>query len=98
MKNEPGHLGPLPDNWESLMKTLKDNPPIPVDKLHDVYGPGNDNYGRDKRALIEYEKCVSCGKETNAPTFLCIDARENYVEGAGQLCSECYNKMYNKLP
>jgi hypothetical protein len=44
----------------------------------------------------EKEKCVSCEKETNVPKNLNIDFRKNYVEGAGQLCDECHDKIYGK--
>ena len=42
---------------------------------------------------MEKEKCVLCGKET--PYYLSdnIDMRYCYVEGAGQLCKECYDKI-----
>lgn len=40
------------------------------------------------------ELCVSCGEET--PYFFTenINNRNWYVEGAGQLCEECYNRIY----
>jgi len=44
----------------------------------------------------EMDNCVSCKKETKYQKNLPIDYRENYVEGAGQLCEECYNEIYNK--
>jgi len=42
------------------------------------------------------EKCVSCGGETPYAITAPIDQRYNYVEGAGQLCAECFKKIYNK--
>lgn len=42
------------------------------------------------------EKCVICGKETNEPIDKPIDFRYYYIEGAGQLCEECYFKLMNK--
>jgi len=36
------------------------------------------------------EVCVFCEKITDVPVNQSIDLREEYVEGAGQLCSECY--------
>lgn len=72
MKNEPGHLGPLPDDWEALAKMLKDNPPVE-----------------------EKDKCVFCEKETEYPKNMHIDYRSYYVEGCGQLCKVCYDKVYN---
>ena len=72
MKNEPGHLGPLPTDYSYMNKMLKDNPP-----------------------KEEMDKCVFCNKETEYPKSLHIDYRNHYVEGAGQLCKECYDKVYN---
>jgi hypothetical protein len=43
----------------------------------------------------EYEICVMCGKETKVLLSTHIDERHNYVEGAGQLCSQCYEEIYN---
>ena len=42
------------------------------------------------------DKCVSCKKETQYDEFDHIDFRNFYIEGAGQLCPECYNKIYQK--
>lgn len=42
------------------------------------------------------EKCVSCGNETPYHFNDHIDTRYHYVEGSGQLCEPCYNKIYNK--
>jgi hypothetical protein len=76
---------------------------LPLEKLTDVYGPGDDDYGRNPSPFKKPTKsvmdvCVDCGKTTIYPKNIHIDYRMNYVEGAGQLCSECYNKIYNKLP
>jgi uncharacterized protein YlaI len=38
------------------------------------------------------DKCVLCGKETPYDKTTHIDYRLHYVEGAGQLCEDCYNK------
>ena len=42
------------------------------------------------------ELCVSCYKETPYDKDVDIDQRQHYVEGSGQLCSECWNKLYDK--
>lgn len=44
----------------------------------------------------EYEICVLCGKETNVPISTHIDERSNYIKGAGQLCPQCYEEIYDK--
>ena len=42
-----------------------------------------------------YETCVTCDKVTNTPIDLHIDYRHNYVEGVGQLCPTCFNRIYH---
>ena len=42
------------------------------------------------------DKCVSCKKETQYDEFDHIDVRHFYIEGAGQLCPECYSEIYQK--
>ena len=37
-----------------------------------------------------YETCVMCGEETTTLKTTHIDFRYGYVEGAGQLCRQCY--------
>jgi hypothetical protein len=37
-----------------------------------------------------YEDCIMCSKETTILKSTHIDFRYGYVEGAGQLCRECY--------
>jgi len=43
------------------------------------------------------EKCVICNKETKYDIDDHIGHRLFYVEGAGQLCSSCYKKLYKNL-
>ena len=43
------------------------------------------------------EKCVSCIREVGYRINTHIDIRKNYVEGVGQLCSECFIEVYNKV-
>jgi len=44
----------------------------------------------------EKEKCVDCGTETPYTINTHIDLREYYIEGSGQLCKECYKKIYDE--
>ena len=37
-----------------------------------------------------YEMCIMCSKETTTLKTTHIDFRYGYVDGAGQLCRECY--------
>ena len=45
---------------------------------------------------MKKEKCVMCGKEVAIDKDSDINFRPYYVEGAGQCCRECYNKVYGK--
>ena len=38
--------------------------------------------------------CVLCGEETVYNTSTPISARSFYVSGCGQLCENCFKKMY----
>jgi len=42
--------------------------------------------------LDEYEKCIMCGQTVPYLKSTHIDFRNGYIEGAGQLCKECYEK------
>jgi len=43
----------------------------------------------------EFETCVICNVDTNVPKSMHIDFRNNYVDGSGQLCFNCYTKTLN---
>jgi hypothetical protein len=43
------------------------------------------------------EKCVSCGLNTGYSINQHVDSRKSYVEGAGQLCAECFIEVYKKV-
>ena len=49
-----------------------------------------------KEVCMETEKCVTCGIDTGVPVNEHVDLRKNYVEGAGQLCAQCWGKVYNQ--
>ena len=38
------------------------------------------------------DHCILCGVETPYDFETHIDLRIGYIEGAGQLCSKCYNR------
>lgn len=42
------------------------------------------------------DKCIMCGKETAYDFETHIDFRVGYIEGAGQLCTACYNQGTNR--
>jgi hypothetical protein len=56
---------------------------------------GNSRYSGEPEK-VEYEKCILCGKETNVRVDEHIHNRFFYVEGAGQMCSKCWSKTYDK--
>lgn len=43
-----------------------------------------------------YEICVCCRKETNVRKDSYIGNRKTYIDGAGQLCTICYSRIYKK--
>ena len=44
------------------------------------------------------DRCVSCVVETQYDVTENINNRFYYVEGAGQLCKDCYERVYNSQP
>jgi hypothetical protein len=42
------------------------------------------------------DKCVSCGEKSIYDREEYIDFRVGYIEGAGQLCLDCYDNIYIK--
>lgn len=44
--------------------------------------------------MNEKEKCVSCEKETEEDVNTPIHYRDYYIEGAGQLCKDCWVELY----
>lgn len=47
-----------------------------------------------QEALVE--KCVICGNFTPYLYNTPISSREHYIEGGGQLCKTCYDKIYKE--
>ena len=43
---------------------------------------------------MNVEECVRCGKETPYMINTPVTVRLYYVEGSGQLCEACFNKLY----
>lgn len=41
-----------------------------------------------------YESCISCKEITGTPKVLDIQKRLYYLEGAGQMCRECWETLY----
>ena len=40
------------------------------------------------------DKCVMCGAKTEYDKETHIDNRKNYIEGAGQMCQPCHQRIY----
>ena len=40
------------------------------------------------------EHCILCGRLTEIAKDCPLSGREHYIEGAGQLCRECYRELY----
>jgi hypothetical protein len=60
----------------------------------------NQNIEKLKRgfhAEEDFERCIipNCKKITTIRKNTNIRLREYYVEGAGQLCKQCYEKIYD---
>lgn len=45
-------------------------------------------------STVTTEKCVICGKDTGIHVDQDISLRTSYIEGAGQLCIDCYKDLY----
>lgn len=41
-----------------------------------------------------YERCVCCRRRVDIPLDMDIEFRPFYIEGAGQLCYDCYHTLY----
>lgn len=54
------------------------------------------NLFKKKHRGDEYEICIICKCKTNVRRDQPIKDRYGYVEGAGQLCYECYKKLYDQ--
>ncbi len=44
---------------------------------------------------VNLDKCTLCKEPTPYSESTSVEYRQYYVEGAGQLCKECYSKVYN---
>ena len=53
-------------------------------------------HSQEKQPKIE--QCCVCGKVTEYMKETPISERIGYMEGAGQLCHDCYKDLYLKGP
>lgn len=47
-----------------------------------------------KRIRTQFESCVVCEKMIVVPIYQTVQTRSYYIEGAGQLCEDCYADLY----
>ena len=71
----------------------KDTSDVEYDYLH-----GYDHLGCALKSETEdgFDHCVLCGVETPYKHSTHVDMRLGYIEGAGQLCSACWDKGTNR--
>ena len=55
-----------------------------------------DHFEKLQEELEEKDKCTVCCDDSVYDKTMPIDLRLGYIEGSGQLCLECYDKIYNK--
>ena len=53
----------------------------------------DDNYDK---IFNKKDKCISCNQDTLYGEHDHVDFRMGYIEGAGQLCLNCYDEIYVK--
>ena len=46
---------------------------------------------------VKYDNCVCCGKQSDEPETRSVEYRNYYVEGAGQLCENCFIEVYGNI-
>ena len=51
------------------------------------------NYDYSSHDTPPKDKCVLCGVETEYTIDTHVDQRIGYIDGAGQLCNGCYDKL-----
>ena len=58
---------------------------------------GNNKYEKLKWGeKKEKDSCVSCGTITQHNKLDHVDMRKYYIEGAGQMCYDCFMRVYFK--
>lgn len=53
-----------------------------------------DRPSKAEKSGEEYERCVFCGKQTEILKSEPVGGRQFYIEGAGQLCRDCFYEIY----
>ena len=95
MGRNPQHLGEHPyigESFDTFLEeegTLEECTEIAKIRVGKFIEDAMENAGKN------VEKCVNCGKDTEYTFDTSIHLRMCYVEGVGQLCKECWNKIYS---
>jgi len=67
--------------------------PLQIDENNNVTKVGHDMGGSYEIKNEDiYEDCILCGNKTTTLKTTHVDFRTGYIEGAGQLCRDCYMK------
>jgi len=74
----------------------KDTSNVDYDYLHGYNHLACALKAESEMTANEYETCILCGCETSVMKSTHVDMRIGYIEGAGQLCSKCYNQGSNR--
>ena len=48
----------------------------------------------DDEKILKMEECVLCHQMTDVPKDMPIDQRKYYMVGAGQLCVNCWSRLF----
>ena len=51
------------------------------------------NTEKENPDSIKSEKCILCGKDTGIPFNDPIDDRKYFIDGCGQLCEDCFDRL-----
>lgn len=46
---------------------------------------------------VAVEICIRCGRATEYDVNMPVEMRRWYVEGSGQLCEACWNKLWSGI-
>jgi len=67
--------------------------PLQIDENNNVTKVGHDMGGSYEINNNDiYEDCILCGEKTTTLKTTHVDFRTGYIEGAGQMCRDCYMK------
>lgn len=64
-----------------------------MDKIFRYHDSSNDR-GTTVDSVL-YDNCIVCGGRSHEFHATPIDERSCYVDGAGQLCFDCYGRIYS---